>query len=121
MYHISHSDKQRLNDCFNQIFASLEKEISISEFLDAAKESRLVNEAYIEEIINDVDYISALLVSINEPKCVFNYLSDPKVSTQHGVKGESHESVVFVADDSKNIPVVHMYRFLRCSLKYLFH
>lgn len=107
----NHSDKQRFNDCFEQIFASLNTEISISEFLDTAKKTCLVNEAYIEEIIKDVDYKSALLVSINEPKCVFNYLSDPKVSTQHGVKGESHESVVFVADDSKNNPIVHMYRF----------
>ena len=38
-------------------------------------------------------------------------MSDPKVSTQHGVKGESHDSVVFVADDSTSTPIVHMYRF----------
>ena len=42
---------------------------------------------------------------------MLNYLDDPRVSTQHGVKGESHTSVIFVADDSKNNPVVHMYRF----------
>lgn len=39
-----------------------------------------------------------------------NYLNDPRVSTQHGVKGESHDTVVFVADNSSN-PAVHMSKF----------
>ena len=107
----SHSDKLKLGNCFEQVFTNLNKEISISEYLYLLKETGLVNKEYIEELINDLDYKTVLTVSINEPKCIFNYLSDPKVSTQHGVKGESHDSVVFVADDSNNIPIVHMYSF----------
>ncbi len=37
----------------------------------------------------------------------------PNVSTQHGVKGESHDTVFFIAEDSKNIPGVHMYSFFK--------
>ena len=55
-----------------------------------------------------------LEVPVIEVIRVLNYLDDPRVSTQHGVKGESHTSVIFVADDSKNNPVVHMHRFLTC-------
>lgn len=42
---------------------------------------------------------------------VADYLCNPRVSTQHGVKGESHDSVVFVAEDSSGDPRVAMYRF----------
>ena len=38
-------------------------------------------------------------------------MSDPKISTQHGVKGESHDTVVFVSDNSRSNPVVHMSKF----------
>lgn len=107
----SHSDKLKLSNCLEQVFTDLNKEITISEFLDLTKKSGFVNEEYVKEIINNTDYSAVLLVSVNELKCVFNYLSDPKVSTQHGVKGESHDSVVFVADDSSRSPIVHMYRF----------
>ena len=35
----------------------------------------------------------------------------PHISTQHGVKGESHTSVIFVASDNGNTPNVRMYPF----------
>lgn len=35
----------------------------------------------------------------------------PHISTQHGVKGESHTSVIFVASDNVNTPNVRMYPF----------
>ncbi|MDY0395589.1 hypothetical protein RWE15_15605 [Virgibacillus halophilus] len=40
-------------------------------------------------------------------------MKDPKVSTQHGVKGESHNTVFFIAEDSFRNPVVHMHNFLK--------
>ena len=43
---------------------------------------------------------------------------NPYVSTQHGVKGESHDSVIFVAEDSKrNDPRVYMYDFFKVWAK----
>lgn len=53
----------------------------------------------------------AELVLIIEVVRVADYLCNPKVSTQHGVKGESHDSVVFAAEDSSSNPCVAMYRF----------
>ena len=44
-------------------------------------------------------------------KRLADYLANPRVSTQHGVKGESHDTVVIVADNSKNNPPVNMTKF----------
>lgn len=71
----------------------------------------LLNEAYLSGIVDDDDYKLAELVPVVEVVHVADYLCNPRVSTQHGVKGESHDSVVFVAEDSSNNPCVAMYRF----------
>ena len=63
------------------------------------------------ESVHDDDYKLAELVPVVEVVHVADYLCNPRVSTQHGVKGESHDSVVFVAEDSSNNPCVAMYRF----------
>lgn len=106
-----HNDKKKLSNCFEQIFDNFNKDISICEFLESIKNLNVISEDYIDQILNDDDNKSALQVSIAEPKSIFEYMADPRVSTQHGVKGESHDSVVFVADDSKMNPIVHMYHF----------
>ena len=107
----NHSDKQKLYDSLKQLFDDLDTNMPISDFLNRAKDTGLFNEEYIADLISDNDISFVLPVSVAEPKRVFECLSDPRVSTQHGVKGESHESVVFVADDSKSNPIIHMYRF----------
>lgn len=106
-----HSDKQRIYDSLKRLFDELDTDMPISDFLNRAKDTGLFNEEYIADLISDSDISLVLPVSVAEPKRVYEYLSDPRVSTQHGVKGESHKNVVFVADDSKSNPIVHMYRF----------
>lgn len=115
-----HDDKLDFIERINKLFQSLDSDISISEFLDKIKSAELVNETLLEEILSVDDFKSILPVSISEPKCVFDYLSEPKVSTQHGVKGESHDSVIFVADDSSTNPIVHMYSFFEMWAKVSF-
>ncbi len=107
----NHSDKQRIYDSLKQLFDALDTDMPISDFLNRARDTGLFNEEYIADLTSDNDISFVLPVPVAEPKRIFEYLSDPRVSTQHGVKGESHESVVFVADDSKSNPIVHMYRF----------
>lgn len=41
------------------------------------------------------------------------YLGAPSVSTQHGVKGEGHNNVCFIAEDSTRNPIVYMYEFFQ--------
>ena len=38
-------------------------------------------------------------------------MDNPYVSTQHGVKGEGHDNVCFIAEDSNSQPITHMYNF----------
>lgn len=108
-----HEDKKRIKGLFKQIFCQFNKEITIKEFLVMIHELELVNAEYIDEIIGDNEYSSVLDVLIEEFHKLFNYLQNPQISTQHGVKGESHDTVVFIAADNNRDPVVHMSKFFR--------
>lgn len=73
----------------------------------------MVNPDYVDEIVEDEDYAEVLNVLTGEFNNLTTYLDNPHISTQHGVKGESHETVFFIAADSSNRPVVSMSRFLK--------
>lgn len=59
------------------------------------------------------EYNDVLDTSLSQLVSLFLYLSAPKISTQHGVKGERHDSVCFISEDSTRSPIVHMYDFFR--------
>lgn len=48
---------------------------------------------------------------IKNSSIIARYLNMPHISTQHGVKGESHPSVIFMASDNNSTPNVRMYPF----------
>jgi DNA helicase-2/ATP-dependent DNA helicase PcrA len=108
----AHGDKQRFLDNLKGVFDVFHDESkTISDLLDKLVKASVVEMAYIEGIQSDDENQDALGVQLVELTRIAEYLRNPKVSTQHGVKGESHDSVVFVADDSFSNPIVHMYRF----------
>ncbi len=76
-------------------------------------ETELGRPEYISSIIDDEDYSLVLDVKLEEFRFLAQYLKTPNVSTQHGVKGESHDTVFFIAEDNNNKPLVHMYRFFK--------
>ena len=107
----SHQDKVTLNAILEElalIVSSSKK--SIKDVLIFLKEKIPQSAVTLSEIMEDESYSDALDVPIEEVIKLYNYLEYPKVSTQHGVKGESHDEVIFVADDSYN-PHVSMYNF----------
>ena len=107
----SHQDKVTLNAILEElalIVSSSKK--SIKDVLIFLKEKIPQSVVTLSEIMEDESYSYALDVPIEEVIKLYNYLEYPKVSTQHGVKGESHDEVIFVADDSYN-PHVSMYNF----------
>ncbi len=108
-----HEDKKRIKGLFQQIFCQFNKEITIRDFLLLIHELELVNTEYIDEIVGDNEYSSVLDVLIGEFHKLFNYLQNPQISTQHGVKGESHDTVAFIAADNNRDPVVHMSKFFK--------
>ena len=70
-----------------------------------------IREEFFLNITEDLDYHRVKEVKIREVRALVDYLKDPTVSTQHGVKGESHDTVVFVAENSYRTPIVHMSKF----------
>lgn len=115
----NHSEKIRLFQALTLVFSVIQDETKIiSDLLLLLDDTSLVDKTYVENILTDAENETALTVPVIELMRVLDYLDKPTVSTQHGVKGESHNSVVFVADDSRSTPIVYMYRFfdLMCQI-----
>lgn len=107
-----HSDKRTIKELFENVLALFENgEEKILDFLTHVKSLDMVNSEYLNEIIEDEDYASVLEISLQEFHNLVNYLQNPHISTQHGVKGESHDTVVFMAANSSHDPVVNMTKF----------
>ena len=107
-----HVDKKAIKDIFDKI-----REVyygdncSIKMLFDCLQDLELVKEDFISRAYENTEYNAVFDVQVNEIRSLVAYLSDPYISTQHGVKGESHTSVVFVANDNYNNPNVRMYAF----------
>lgn len=107
-----HSDKKILKELLDDVVSHYEKgEESIRKFLAYLKEIKIVKWEYIDEIIGEEDYLDVLEVPIQEFHNLVVYLQNPQISTQHGVKGESHDSVVFMVANSNHEPFVNMTKF----------
>lgn len=108
----THNDKDRVFNNLKLIFSILDsKDKTIFDLIKSLSDAHLLNETYLNGIVDDEDYKMVNFVSVIELIRIFDYLNNPRVSTQHGVKGEGHDSVVFVAEDSRGSPSVSMYRF----------
>lgn len=107
-----HIDKHLVKDKLDDIVA-LYNELSttVDDFLSLCVEKKYIREEFYSAIVEENDYKLVKNVKVQEVKVLADYMSDPKISTQHGVKGESHDTVVFVADNSRSNPVVHMSKF----------
>lgn len=107
-----HGEKVQLFQNLTLVFDIFQNETkTILDLLSLLRDTSIADSTYLETLLADAENEAALAVPAIELKQVLDYLDDPQVSTQHGVKGESHNSVVFVADDSRNTPVVYTYRF----------
>lgn len=107
-----HTDKHLVKDKLDDIVA-LYNELSttVDDFLSLCIEKKYIREEFYAAVVEENDYQLVKNVKVQEVKVLADYMSDPKISTQHGVKGESHDIVVFVADNSRSNPVVHMSKF----------
>lgn len=107
-----HIDKHLVKDKLDDIVA-LYNELSttVDDFLSLCVEKKYIREEFYSAVVEENDYQLVKNVKVQEVKVLADYMSDPKISTQHGVKCESHDTVVFVADNSRSNPVVHMSKF----------
>lgn len=111
-----HGDKKLLSNIyegFSNVYFDDDSMITIGQLLKNLLDKNVIEENFLQGIFDDGEYREVLNVEVAEVRRLATYLNEPRISTQHGVKGESHLSVLFVAADSSNTPVVHMYNFFR--------
>lgn len=107
-----HADKVRIKDLWMHAFDIINDTTkSVGEIIKYLFDNHMIIESCLEKINPNHDYDKILEVPIFEVRSLYNYLKEPHISTQHGVKGESHDTVVFVATDSYNTPIAYMYKF----------
>ena len=107
------SDKGTLNQILDQVFRLIDApKVTIGETLEILNERNMINKDFVHEIMQNDLFSNILNTSYEEfINLQKNLIS---VSTQHGVKGDSHDSVVFVAEDStRNQPFINMYNFFK--------
>lgn len=109
-----HTDKIWLKDKFEAVKAVYEnEECLIKDLLQSLLDNELISLSVKNEYEENNEYKQVLGIKFVEVKNLANYLSMPHISTQHGVKGESHPSIIFVADNNNNTPNVRMYDFFK--------
>ena len=107
-----HADKKCLRDRFEEFKAIYEnKECLIRDVIEYLIDSTIIPISVKNDFEENAEYQQVLDVKVIEVKNLADYLSTPHISTQHGVKGESHPSVIFVAADNSSSPNVRMYSF----------
>lgn len=109
-----HTDKLRIKNLWRgafEIFNDSTK--NIGEFMKYLTDNRIIVESCFNKINHNHEYDDIFRVPVMEIQSLYKYLKEPHISTQHGVKGESHDTVVFVAAESFNEPIVHMYKFFK--------
>lgn len=103
-----HEDKARLANQLDELFEVMrEDNSSIKDVLETLSSLALTRAADISGYLENADYDAIMLIPFQQVRRVFDFRSSPTRSTQHGVKGESHEKVVFIAETSSS-PVVRM-------------
>lgn len=103
-----HADKGHLLHTLKQLLDILSTDkATIGEILSELAKFEKPSFADIDEYLTDEIYSELFDVPFLEVRNTYAHNLKPKLSTQHGVKGESHPAVVFVAEDSPN-PLVNM-------------
>lgn len=102
----SHSDKAFVRDSLNIIVNSFTgSSTTVDDFLNICLTRQLITNEFYSAVTEDDDYQFVKKIKVHEVELISDYLDNPLISTQHGVKGESHDTVVFVAENSHNPPV----------------
>lgn len=107
-----HTDKKKIKNKFDKVRAEYERDgCLIREVIDSLFNNGFITEAVKNDFEESTEYQRVLDIGVIEVKNLASYLNMPHISTQHGVKGESHSAVIFLASDNNINPNVRMYPF----------
>lgn len=100
-----HSDKSIIKNKLDNFAKEFESDILVIDFVMYLKNNFILSEDY--EIDFDDKYSSFKSVKLQQFYKLYVFLKNSHyVSTQHGVKGESHKNVIFISSDSNNSPYI---------------
>ena len=103
-----HQDKALFAAQLDRLFKMMSDDnSSIKDVLEMLSSLIVTRAADVSGYLESEDYAELILVPFHQVRALSEFRSSPTRSTQHGVKGESHEKVVFVAETSSS-PAVHM-------------
>lgn len=107
-----HKNKKKLHDKLEALWdVYSDTETTIGYFLQQCNIKGLILDEYYGKLIEEESYQDALNIKLSEAISVKQYLNKPNISTQHGVKGESYDTVLFVAENSTYSPFVYINKF----------
>ncbi|MGT2802752.1 UvrD-helicase domain-containing protein [Streptococcus henryi] len=110
-----HTDKVKLKDKMDYLVEVLESEERLGVVIQKLVENKIINNVFYNFIFlyernGEFLYTDLFCDSVELFKLIDDYNRNPMVSTQHGVKGEGHKKILFVAEDSSN-PGIKIYDF----------
>lgn len=111
-----HEDKVKLKEKMNYFVRLLESKEPLGIVIQELVANKVIGNDFYKFIFlydknGDFLYTDLFCSSIELFKLIDEYNRNPMVSTQHGVKGEGHKKILFVAEDSSN-PGIKIYKFL---------
>ena len=113
-------DKQKIKEKLVKFKEILSGNFTILEVIRKLEAKEFIYIDGLNSIMERDDYQELLNCSNLEFRNLYRYLEERNISTQHGVKGESHEEVIMFIENSRSVnPNVKMYEFLNmlCSLE----
>lgn len=104
----THQDKALFAAQLDKLFEMMRGDnSSIKDVLEMLSSLTVTRAADVSGYVESKDYDALILIPFQQVRRLSEFRSSPTRSTQHGVKGESHEKVVFVAETSSS-PTVRM-------------
>lgn len=115
----THAEKLKLSSKIKELISNYTKDsITIIEFSKFLVEHGYCQNKLFAFLTENEEYNEVLNVPFEQVMTLYKYMDNAHVSTQHGVKGEGHENVCFIAEDSNSQPITHMYRFFELFAKH---
>jgi DNA helicase-2/ATP-dependent DNA helicase PcrA len=113
-----HDDKVRISHGFASLFRTMNADgTTIGKIVESVGTLEFLVPADVSDYL-DMDEIEALLnVPFVQVRKAYEFNKSPRRSTQHGVKGESHEDIIFMAESSST-PAVQMDRLFNIWPKF---
>lgn len=114
-----HGDKLMFSEKVENLLTYIQSSpVSILEVCNYLMDKEYCKKDLLSFLSDTTEYDAVFETPFEQTMLLYKYMDNQFVSTQHGVKGEGHDKVCFIAEDSKNQPITHMYKFLELFSKH---